>query len=113
MSNPIVYMDSPLGDYLEGNFLPVYAILANGLGTGTYDGDWGLSSDQESVEDGGNEAAHHQVQRDFAPPSRLPNRKFTTRELKPLIIGNENVTRTAKFYSLFTVRTLECNVVDH
>ena len=59
--------------------------------------------DQESFEDGGNEVAPDQIQRDFAPPSRLPTRKFTTRELKPLITANENISRTAKFYSLFTV----------
>lgn len=70
------------------------------IGTGTYDGDWGVSSDQE---DGENEVAPTQVQRDFAPPSRLPPRKFTMRELRPLVIANENVSRTTKFYNLFTV----------
>jgi hypothetical protein len=68
-------------------------------GEGTYDGDWGLSSDRDGSEDDSPRETHY----DFAPPSRLPKRKFTSNELKPLIIVNENISRSTKFYNLFSV----------
>ena len=73
------------------------------LGTGTYDADWGVSSDQESYGDRDSPTIDHD-HRDYAPPSRMPNRKFNTRELKPLVILNQHISRSAKFYNLFTVR---------
>src|ERR1700754_1678666 len=91
MSESIVYKNTPLGEYLEGIFLLMMGII---VGTGTYEADWGVS-DRGSSEDEGVS--------NYAPPSRVPRRRFTTNELKPLMIVNETVSRTAKFYNLFSV----------
>jgi hypothetical protein len=66
-------------------------------GTGLYETDWGVSSDRGASKD------VEQIRKDFAPPSRPPNRKLASKGMKPLVIVNENISRTAKFYSLFIV----------
>ncbi len=40
----------------------------------------------------------------FAPPLTFPRKKFTgSKELKPLIILNENISKSTRFYNLFSV----------
>lgn len=99
MAESIVYKGSPLGDYLEGTPMSGWFLS---IGTGTYEGDWGLSSDQENFEDEESDSGRDQIQRDFAPPSR-PLRRFNSREVQPLITLKEHISRSAKFYNLFTV----------
>jgi hypothetical protein len=102
MTEPVVYRDSPLGDYLEGISLSPNCLTF--LGTGTYDADWRVLPEQEEAYSDQDSPISEHDHRDFAPPSRLPNRKFNTRQLKRLVILDENVSRSAKFYNLFSVR---------
>jgi hypothetical protein len=69
------------------------------VGEGIFEPDGRVSSDP----DGSADESPRETQYDFAPPSRLPKRKFTTKELKPLTIVNENISRSAKFVNLFSV----------
>ena len=97
MAEPIIYKDSPLGDYLEGK------TSRTGVdeGTGTFESDWGFSSDHEEED-----------KRDFAPPSRVPRKRFNTTELRPLIMADESISRTAKFYNLFSVYPRQFTDID-
>jgi len=109
MTGPIIYKDSPLGEYLEGilplGFWLLFNFFADGMcaGTGTCEADWGLSSETDAFDERDNAVMDDEVRRDFAPPSRLLNRKFNARELRPLIILNENIPWFAKRYNLFAV----------
>jgi hypothetical protein len=69
------------------------------IGEGIFEPDGRVSSDL----DGSADESPRETQYDFAPPSRLPKRKFNTKELNPLIIVNENISRSAKFINLFSV----------
>jgi hypothetical protein len=71
------------------------------VGTGEYEADWGVTSDTSNSSSDNDQSTR--LQTDFAPPNRV-NRKFMAKELRPLVIVNENISRTAKFYNLFTVR---------
>ena len=94
MPEPVIYRDLPLGEYLEGIALLTTILTA---GTGTFEGDWGVFS---SPDDG----KFSPLPQDFAPPSRpTQGRRISSRELKPLLIVNENISRAAKFYDLFIV----------
>jgi hypothetical protein len=57
----------------------------------------------EGIFDGSADESPRETQYDFAPPSRLPKRKFNAKELNPLIIVNKNISRSAKFINLFSV----------
>lgn len=97
MPEPVIYRDLPLGEYLEGISLPTIIVT---IGTGTFEGDWGVFS---SPDDG----RESPLPQDFAPPARsMQSRKIISRELKPLLIVDENISRAAKFYDLFIVSLL-------
>lgn len=124
MSDPIVYKDTPLGDYFEGTVpsLPEPILWASLLlvdvclvililGTGTFETDYGVSSDHELSSRSSTSSSHHRIH-DFAPPLSLPRKKFTaSKQLKPLIILNENISRSTKFYNLFSVSLRPSSVI--
>jgi len=70
-------------------------------GTGTFESDWGFSSDHEDTLNG--DTSPELRPHDFAPPNRLARKRFNTSELRPLITANETISKSAKFYNLFTV----------
>jgi hypothetical protein len=66
-------------------------------GTGTFDADWGFSTESENESNGSDRVGR----KDFAPSNRIS----VTRGLKPLFMGDSNVSQASKIYHLFTVHT--------
>lgn len=105
MSDPVVYKGTPLGDYFEG--MPYSMEAGVIVGTGTFETDYGVSSDHETYSYSPTTSENDGPVHDFAPPSTLPRKRFTSSKVpKPLIILNEDISRSTKFYNLFSVRAL-------
>jgi hypothetical protein len=101
MPEALVDRLSPLGEFLEGSH-PKQVVLMM-AGTGTYEGDWGFSTESEENENEESEEGSvgaEEGRRDFAPPNRIP----VTRGLKPLFMGDNHVSQPSKIYHLFTVQ---------
>jgi hypothetical protein len=95
MAEALVDRDSPLGEFLEGMRPNIRVLMA---GTGTYEGDWGFSTESENESEG---SVRQQGTRDFAPSNRIS----VTRGLKPLFMADNHVSQPSKIYHLFTVHT--------
>lgn len=80
-----------------------YTVCLMSLGTSA---DWGLSSDIDS-DQGDDEIVFNHEKQDFAPPSRPSHKRLISGELKSLVMANESISRTTKFYNLFAVVTYQ------
>jgi hypothetical protein len=103
MSEPIVYKDTPLGDYFEGIPTPHDSenMRLMSIGTGTFDvSDWGITSEPPTPTSS-HSSDFERIPTSFAPRN-LHRKRFSSKSLLPLMTCAPP-SRTTKFYNLFTV----------